>query len=211
MKAYTLFYDDVMPELPGAPLDLVLYNIKKTCAELYSQSLCGREWLAAVDTVASQPTYLVNTTDGVNFEYGQLTAVKYNGEPLEAKSQILLDREDFKWREQTGTIYAYTMEDYNHVRLVKVPQSAEVGALVLQIARSPIATGGGIDDEIYRLWSDEIAAGVKGKLMRMARKPYSNAQLSREYLSTFRAAIGSAAAWAAKGAGTGPLRSRSYG
>lgn len=211
MKAYTLFYDDVMPELPGAPLDLVLYHIKKACADFYTQSACGREHLVAFDTVANQPTYLVNTTDGVNFEFGQVISVKYNGVPLLPKSPMVLDREDFKWREQTGRIVSYTMEDFNHVRLVKVPDTAEVGAIAVEISRSPIATGGGIDDEIYRLYNDDIAAGVKARLMRISRKPYSNAGQARDYLRDYNNAVGSASAWAEKGAGAGPMRTRSYG
>lgn len=209
-KAFTAFYDEVMPELPGASPALVLKVIKDVCRDFHERSFCEQDTLP-IDLLTGVPSYALTITDPVNYELVQVLGVKYNDQPLDPASPLVLDREEFEWKTRAGSVRRYTMDDASTIRFVSVPQASETGTVQVQVAITPLEAGAGISDDIFRTWKYEIARGVIGRLQIMARKPWSDANMSEMNRHTYEQAIGGAALKMLKGHGAGPLRTRSYG
>ena len=218
MKAYTTLYDDVVPELPGAELGMVLHQIKRTCNDFYERTLYSREVLPGINVVANTATYTVAPSDAANFEVGKILEVRLvsaassNATPYKmlARTPEQLDIDMPDWDASTGAPKFYAQRAIDQVTLAYIPASASLAGLIVTIAKLPLYAGVGIDDAIYEKFSEALGYGVKGRMMRMPKKPWSNPTLATNYLAMFDNEVAGASAIAAKGFGRAPLRSRSY-
>lgn len=217
MTPYTALYDDVMPELPGADLAVVLHQIKRSCNDFYERSLYARETLPAIDIVQGTATYTPLPTDSTNFEIGKIIGARFNNGSaagparLQARSKHQLNVEIPNWDTRQGNPVYYTQSNISSLTLVYIPDAGYLGGLIVTIAKLPIYAGTGIDTDVFEKFSEAIGSGVKQRMMRMAKKPWSNPQMALEYGRFFDSEVSGAAAIAARSYGSAPLRSRSYG
>jgi hypothetical protein len=222
-KAYTLLLDDVMPEVRGCDVATALHIIKRTCRDFMDKAVCSRTLLPAMNTLNGVGTYAVVHNDAANFEVGQILLAEYNGKKIFPRTAEWLDDTQgvwerntgsspfYSWRTQTGFVRFYTQQSQASITLVAVPDCDTIGGLLLTVADSPIYTGGGIPDDVFNDWNEDIAAGALARLKRMSGKPWSDPAGAQDRQRQYQAAIGSANASASRAYGRAPLRSKAWG
>jgi hypothetical protein len=218
LKAYTTLLDDLMPELPGAETALVLHHIKRTCNDFYERSLYSQEVLVPMSVVAGTATYNIVSADPSNFECGKVLDVKLVDSTnsiaplkLSPRTPAQLNTEMPDWESQTGTPKFYTQRAIDQITLAYVPADSYASSLYVTMAKLPLYAGGGIDDFVYEKFAEALAAGVKGRLMRMSKKPWTDKVQAREYMAEFDREVAAAAVIVGKAYGRGKMRSRAYG
>lgn len=214
MKAYELFFDDVMPELPGAETALVLHHIKRMANDFYERSLYSREDLTPINVVANTATYSVASGAPTDFDVGKILTVRLNmgsahgPKPLPARSKQQLNIDMPDWSTSTGTPKFYLQDAIDSLTLAKIPDASYTGGLLVKIAKLPKYDGAGIDDHVWSKFSESMAQGVKARMMRIQKKPWSNPGLAADYMREYNVEVAAAAAIAAKDFGGAPLRTR---
>lgn len=223
MKAYALFLDDVLPELPGLTPELALHHIKRACNDFYSRSLCTRVQLPAIDVVTGTAAITLAHPSPLDFEIGKVLTIEYEGRALVPKTVEWMngntndwdrntgDQTTYSWRTQQGRPRFYVQASYNQLVLVAVPDHDTIGGLIVTVADQPVYSGAGIGDSIYGRFVDEISAGAKARLMSMPAKPWTNGTAAAAYKEQFEAGIGAAHAMASKGYNRATLRTRAWG
>src|SRR5471032_2035127 len=78
-------YDEVMPEIPGAPLPLALNAIRNSVIAFCNGSTVWRTWLDPIDVVANVNTYDVIVDSGTDLV--QLQSLKFDGRKLTARDE----------------------------------------------------------------------------------------------------------------------------
>lgn len=212
MTPYTAFYDDVMPELPGAETPLVLHHIKRTCNDWYERTTYMREDVFKTTTV-NVPTYTVAPQDTANFETGKVITVAYlrNGTDyaeLGGKTPAWLTANQSGWDTRQGRVTYFTQPAIDQVRLAMIPGESITNGLRITIAKLPLYGGAGIDDAVWEKFSETIAAGVKYRLMSMRRKPWTDPVRAAECRQMYESDLAAAAAIIASGFGRAPMRSK---
>jgi hypothetical protein len=212
VKTLASFYDHLLPELPGcttAMLDLHLL--------LWAREFCttGHVWRAdfdAVDLVADQPTYDLDASET------QSEAVKVIRLTVD---DILLYDELWSDDSQadTGPKYPaghppFTLSDTMlEITLLEdeIPTAAVTGGLEVYGSMRPKATATSLPDFFLQEHVEAMRMGVLSRLMRMAKKPWSNPALAQEYASQYQSLLQFAATNAQRGNTRAPLRVRKWG
>lgn len=216
MKAYSTLFDDVLPELPGADPAIVLHQIKRTVNDFYERSLFSRERIVA-NLVAGVATYVVGSSTPTDFDVGKVLDVRLNTgssagpQKMQPRTPQQLDIEMPNWDTQTGVPRYYTQSAIDTIVLVLIPNTSYVGGLIITISKLPTYAGIGYDDAVAEKFNEALGAGVKSRMMRMPKKPWSNPQLASQYGAFFDAEVGAAAIIAGRSYGRGRLRTRCYG
>lgn len=195
MKAWSLFYPDVLPELPGAPLPLLDHWLRNTAIEFCERTRALVVNLAAIDAVALQMAYPLVLP--ANTELVEIIDAWFSGQKITAKSGAFLNNKFTKWADETGTPDYYTQEDTANVLLVPAPAAAEVGAIVIKAALKPGIAATGIDDWLYSKYRMALCAGVKSKMMDQANVAWANPDRVAINLAQFESAIETATTAAA--------------
>lgn len=205
MKAWSLFYPDVLPELPGAPLPLVDHWLRNAAIEFCERSKAHVETLVPVDAVASQMAYVLPMpTDGAPVpvtlnELVEIVSVRFSGEKLTPRAPQFLDTKYDDWEAEVGTPADYTQADTENVLLVPAPADAAVGAIVVRAALKPTSTATGIADWLYSQYRQALCAGAKAKMMAMENQPWTRPDLVALNLGIFEEAISKATTSASDG------------
>lgn len=212
MKAFTLWYDDTMPELPGAEAALVANAIKRACIEFCERSQFHRQTLTAINVVSGTASYAL-TAPSAAYRICGVVEVQYDlttdQKELFPKTRDDLDAKlGLGWESLSGDVIYYLQDTINTVRLVRKPDEAITAGLVVRVAMAPDQAATEASDEIYNEFYDAIAAGAKYRLMLMPSKPWSNSQMAGFYRDRFESEIGAAQVRAARGYGRAPMRTR---
>lgn len=195
MATWESFFDDVMPEVPGALTPVVAHAIKRAAQEFFQRS---KVWKTDVTITAQAgvPNYVLDAGD-------QLSP----GEVISAQSlKIHLTDEDMEaaygndWRQATGPAIALFQTMPGSVRLYPAPD--ENGqAVVLSVSVYPSDEATGIPDDLAVRYRKGIASGALASLMLSSKKPYSDPNLGIDHRAKFEAAIGQAISDRASGFG----------
>jgi hypothetical protein len=176
-------YDEVMPELPGAPLPLVLNAIRNSVIAFCNGSDVWRAWLDPVNVIANQPTYDIEVPPGTDLV--TLLSVKHDGDLLTPRNEDDLDVWNPRWRTEPERPRYYMQQDQDTVTLAAVPKCGFTGGLLLSVSLQPERTAKSFPGWIYSQYWEGITAGAKARLMKMPGKPYSNPQAGAMYAMTF--------------------------
>lgn len=190
MKAWSLFYPDVLPELPGAPVAMIDHWLRNAAIEFCERSKAHVTDLAPVSAVADQMSYAIPLVTGT--ELVEINELWFSGERLTPKSPGFLSDQYADWTIEIGAPDYYTQQDAVNVLLVPAPDTAETDAIKIKASIKPGTAATGIDDMLFSKWRIPIGAGCKAKMMAMAGKPWSNPDNVILYLSQFEAAIAEA-------------------
>lgn len=172
MKAWSLFYPEVLPELPKVPVPLVDYWLRTAAIEFCERSKCHLVGLASLDSVANQGSYVIALA--ADTDLVELAAVRYQGETLDPVSPTFLETSYDDWESEVGCPEFYTQPDPSTVTLVPAPDASVAAAIRLRAAIKPGTAATGVDDWLFTKYHTQIAAGAKSKLMAMVSKPWSN-------------------------------------
>lgn len=191
MAAFTLWLDDVMPELPGCSQALALYHVKRACFDLMRRGALYRKTTGAID-VAANPGDITLPTGELAADQ-QLLAIKkawWQGKQLTPASLDEVEEEfGDAWQTLVGTPTYYLQQARNTVRLVPQLSTSAAASLRLSIVYGPSEAATSVADDVYDRYREPIAFGAKGRLMLMDKKPWSNAEKGAAYMGIFDAAI----------------------
>lgn len=190
MKAWSLFYPSVLPELPNVPFPMLDHWLRESAIEFCERTKAVVSTLDLVSAVANQMGYAVPLA--LNTDLVEIQDVWFSGEPLTPAGRRFLERTYSDWTTETGTPEHYTQDDMATVLLVPAPAAAATGAIKIRAAIKPGSAATGVDDGLFSTYRAALCAGTKAKLMLMADKPWSNPDRGAFYTGVFEGAIASA-------------------
>lgn len=199
MKAWSAFYPDVLPELPGAPDIVVDHWLRNAAIEFCERSRILIEDLDPESAVVGQGEY--DLVPDVGRDIVEVIDVSYNGVALRPRSVDYLENTyGGDWGARLGVPDCYTQLTADKLLLVPAPSAALTDAIKIKVALKPSATATGIDDWLFIKYRFGIAAGAKAKLMSMAGNvPWKSPDHVPWYQAQFDAAIADAIDRAKKG------------
>lgn len=177
--------NDVIPEVPGCTNEMAINALRNASIELYTKSWIYIQSCDEQNTVINQAEYDIDTFGG--YKVIGIVSVQYKDAALIPVGITSLNRSNLRWQDDVGTPTNYLSNDYTTVRLYRIPDA--VGALNITVALTPTKTSTGIDNFVYDLYSEQLAAGAKARLMLIPSKPFTDPNTSREYRAQFSSAI----------------------
>jgi hypothetical protein len=197
MKAWSTFYPDVLPELPGAPLPMVDHWLRNAVIEFCERSKALVADLDLINAVTGQPGYVLPAPTGTDMV--EVVGAWFSGKKITPKSPLYLDGKYEDWATETGTPDHYTQQAKDSILLVPMPEADAVGALKIKAAIKPSATSTGVDDWIFAQFRKAIAAGCKAGMMAMPSVEWANPDRVALNASLFEDAVTKATEAAANG------------
>lgn len=186
-KAWSDWFDEVLPDVPGCPQNVASNAIKNAAIEFCERGLAYIVDHPAVDGVADQSTYDWNPGAGLRIVRPE--TVWYDKKELTPKTRDELAAMYAYWPDEVGTPVYFVQDGLEQFILVPKPEADLVGAVRAKVTVRPDRTATTIDDAIWENYLEQIAYGAKAKLLKMQRKPWTNYPLGNEYLAKFNDAI----------------------
>lgn len=210
MLPFDVFLDDVMPDAPGADIDIVRYHVARAVNVFAHESRMLVHTLPAIDVSAGVATYALQS-DVPGLELAAIAAARFEGEPLGKATPRQLDANVRNWRTETGLVVRYTGGNSTSITLVAVPGDSSTGGLVVDTFVAPtVDSADGFDEALYRQYGDAIAAGALARLLRLQKKPWTNPQSAAAYAAQFNAGINTAKLRAEAAFAGAPTRTKAY-
>lgn len=213
--AFTSWYEDVLPYVPGCPEPVALQKIRQAAIDYCRQSRAWRYLsLGPIDPVASQQTYVIGTSAAL----GSLPAdvvvvhvyqVNYDGTPLEFVTPAAFRAKDDLWFSEVGTPEVVTSFEEGELSFYPIPESTGVDLIKCpEIALAPTQAAAGVDERIYQFARETIAKGARALILQIPKKPYSDPMLGMELWQQFELEAGGADLRASSGRGHARIRTR---
>lgn len=196
-KAWSVWYDEVLPDLPGCPQNVAGNAIKNAAIEF-----CERSFAYVVDhdpiaAVGGQSEYGWAPPTGTKVVRAE--HVWYDKKRLAPKTRDEIAGMHAYWPDWEGTPLYFVQEKLEKLILVPRPSAALANAIRAKVAVKPSRAAADIDDAIWEKYLEQIASGARAKLFAMQRKPWSDGKLAAYHLARFEEAIGGARLSAFKG------------
>lgn len=207
LKAYTSFYDEVLPDVPGCPQAVALNAIRNAAIEFCERS---KVWVIdhdPISAIANEPVYAFEPPNGA-VVCGVVTAW-FNGVEIDPTTQRDLESEYRNWPSLPGVPLRYLQQNSAELILFPYPSGALANALTMKVALKPSRASTSIDAWLFEQYLEAIAHGAKWKLMAMPKKPWSDGATAMYHKTAFDSAIDGAVLSAAKAFGKAKLRTRS--
>jgi len=208
MKAWSSWYADLLPQLPGCPDPLVDHELLRACQEFFDRSRAWQVVQLPIAVAANQTS--IDLTPG---DTGQ-DLVRIEGAWLDGKRIDISSPDDMDtafpddWQLHTGSISKLVQITPGTALLYPIPLSAAVTGLKLRLSVKPSDSATGIPDDMFVKYRDKLAAGARARLMLQAGEKWSNQNLGIMNAGIFEAAIGTANANAARSFSTGRISGR---
>lgn len=196
--AWTSFFDEVLPELPGAPLQALVKNAIRNAAIEF----CDRTWVYRVE---HEPLAAEANVPDYELEPPTKTAlVKVHRAWYEKKEIFPKTPQDLAglfshWPTAIGTPLYFTQRSPDVLLLVPMPSASLQDAITAEIAVKPTRASTGISTDLFEKYLEEIAYGAKARLFAMSKKPWSDVKLAAYNLAKFDECIGKVKVQAVKG------------
>lgn len=198
MKAWSYWFPDLMPHVPGCPQVLAKHELRRAAQAFFHQTRAWQIDKAAVPVVASQETVSLAPADA-DQELVRLESAWYDGKPLDPTTAEALDASYADdWRSHTGTPFAFFQLVPGEIRLYPLPMADATTGVTARLSVRPSETSTGLPDDMAIRFRDEIHVGAKARLMLYPGKPWSNPDLAGVYGMTFSDQVGAANARAAR-------------
>lgn len=208
MKAWSNWFTDLLPQLPGCPDPLIEHELRRACQEFFEGSRAWQVIQAPVAIAANQATLDMAPSDTAQ------ELVRVEGAWLDGKRLNVCGVGDMDaafsddWQTHTGTTSTLVQITPGTVLLYPIPVAASVTGLKLRQSVRPSETATGIPDDLYVKYREALATGAKARLMMQADKKWSRPDLGSVNATAFDAAINTAAIAAARSFSTGRIASR---
>ncbi|MCY1167131.1 hypothetical protein D9M73_70880 [compost metagenome] len=171
MKAWSEFYDSLLPDLPGCTPTMANVALRHAAREFCSKTLAWNEWRGPQDTSATSIEYdfdVASTED----------VVKLLGATLAGNDLLVLAQNDLPldWTTAPGCRSGIVTIDRRSFFVL--PQRDAGLAIRTWIALQPSKKGLGVPDALFAQYEEDICAGAKARLMLSPKKPYSDTGLA---------------------------------
>jgi hypothetical protein len=185
MADLTGWNDELYATLPGATADLIALQVIKILRDFSRQS---GAWIREESTniVAAQSEYDLSAASGTHAG----DAVFVWKVTVDQQRYGLSDVAPASGLSLTGS-FAYCTSP-GVIELVPTPTANSTNGLVASVAYMPTEDASTIDDVFVSQWYEHILNGVKGRMMGMPGKPFSNAQLAALHMRLYRGGISEA-------------------
>lgn len=205
MTALSEFYPLVLPEVVGCSKPVALNAIRFAVEQFHVRTLCKRENLAGIITVADTTEYaLVLPADYV---LHKMLHVHLDDEEITAIGMDDRDGIDPYWKTTTAQPVFYYLPNTENIGLFLTPDGTY--NVSCEAALKPSTTATTIDDWLFEQYRETIAAGAKYRLMGMLNQPWANAERAMVYVQEFNNGIGKAGFANNRGHGRAQKRTRS--
>lgn len=203
-KAFSAFYDDVMPELPGIRPNMVDAHLLRVARQFCDRTAAWHSDFGPIDSEADTLTYAI---------YGQVAKT-------EVVRVLSLTVDDVLWwlaREPDPDVETETQPRFqvhrppftlseNHGEITFTEQPA--GEISGVLAMRPSLTATNLPDVLYTEFLPAIKAGVLAQLLLMGGKPWTDRDMGAYYSGQYENHIGYAAQDAARGRTRALMRTR---
>lgn len=210
MKAWSSFFADLLPQLPGCPDPLIEHELLRACQTFFEKTRAWQETQALVAVSANQTTFAIAPSDGTQ-ELVRLEKAWLDSKPLGVVSAKFMDDEyGDDWRTHTGAVDRVVQVSPGTGIFYPIPLAASTVGLKLRLSVKPSDTATGIPDEQFAKHKDALACGALARLMAHAKKPWSDQNMAMVKAAVFEAAIGRANVDAARSFGSARVASRPH-
>lgn len=175
------FHDDLLPELPGIPTDLVTQHLRRTAIDFCNRTHAYIVTAAAVNIVAGTSTYnLVSPDTGTEVVAVHSAWIEEN--PLGMTTPTLLSTYHTYWPGDTADVPgSYFHTNDQTITLYPEPERSITGGLEMKLILRPTLAATSIVTWLGTRYYDALLSGTKSSLMAMGSKPWSNPDESRRY------------------------------
>ncbi|MBQ0917448.1 hypothetical protein KBW71_03265 [Hydrogenophaga aromaticivorans] len=160
MKLWVDFHPRVMPYVLGCPIPVVDTALIDAAREFCHKTLCWKQTELAY--VSGQTLFEFDMPFGT--ELVKVGRVRVNGKEYDIKTSDDLPED---WDSNTPDDKTLYQDNQLEYRIFPVPTAADEISMTLHL--KPSADGIGVDDEVFSMYSDAIAAGARAMLQRMPR------------------------------------------
>lgn len=190
MATWEQWYDEVVPDVPGAGLPLIKNAIKNAAIEFCQRTRVYRIEHPAISAVEDDGEY--DWAPGAGLKVVRAEIVWYEGKQLDPVTPADLQALYPQWTEETGPPVYFVQEMPETLVLVPKPNADAADAITARVSVKPSRAATSISDQLYELYLEQIAAGAKARLFAMQSKPWSNPQGAQRESGLFEDAIAQA-------------------
>jgi hypothetical protein len=207
MAAFSQFFDDVLPEVPGCPNALAEKHIKNACIDFITRTEILRKTVSALDHPGGASAMSLTSVDFVSAteKVVSVLAVWVNDKPLTVYSVEQIQEEWPNWMERIGEP-VYAVQEGTALWLVPSPAAALTNVIRVRVSYSPNESSTSLPDAVFEAYREQIAFGAKGRLLAIPKKPWSDPSIAGEYLRSYSRTIDAVAIKAGRGGRTAPMR-----
>lgn len=203
-KAFSTFYDHLLPELPGCATALVDLHLLQVARDFCNRTAAWREDFDSIDSVADTLAYDLFTPEAKT-ECVRLLSLTVNG--------------DLQWAlvappcEQDQPCYPADKPpfalnaDGDQITLTKQPS----GAIEISGAMRPTSAATSLPDFLYTEWLEAMRMGTLSRLMAMGRKHWTDREGAVFYAGEYAKKVTLAGTRAQNDNTRKPLRTRAWG
>ncbi len=177
---FTEWYQDILPEVPGANAELCLHHIRRTLIEFCEETQSLQEIRDDIVSISGESDYTIESATPLVYDFINLISVHYDGQILQPTNEPELDSNRNEWYVLEGTPFAYYRSNLSTLRLFPIPIDDD-DVIRIRFAVAPTASSTSIDTDFFKEYRSGIAAGVLARLLRMNKKPWTDLQLSAFY------------------------------
>lgn len=199
MKAWSYWFPDLLPLVPGVPNLLAKQELLRAAQAFFAATKSWKVIEAARPVTAGTST-IDATPLNTGMEMVEIRNVNYDGKDLELMSlEGVRAKYGEGWETRTGTPGTAVIITPASYRLFPIPdQDATTGA-VHTIAVSPSDSATGVQDDLAVMFRDAILAGAVARLKIKSGMPWSDPAGAASYGAAFDSACGVGQIKAARG------------
>jgi len=199
---------DISLEAPSAPDPLITKYFIESARDFCRRTRYWREDLDPIDFAVDVNEYdLFTPVSGTEIIDVVTAALAANSQPLIRGTPRNISYS----ATVSGDPTSFALPSKNLMRLGPTPSAALTGALNVRVSLQPTQKAVSISDRLMSDYGDKINYGTLSRLLRMPKKPWSNASMAGFYLAEYENSIPVATAMAEDEYTKGVVRTVRYG
>lgn len=208
MKAWSDWFPDLLPQLPGCPDPLVEHELRSACQEFFTRTRAWKVIEPPVAIAAGKTTVAIAPSDAEQ-ELVRLDGAWLDGKRLGVEGAGAMDNAfSDDWTKHTGATLRLVQVVPGEAMLHPVPLAASVTGLALRLSVKPSEVSTGLPDDLFSKYKSALSSGALSRLMLQAGMPWASPNLGAFHSGRFESAINTATIDAARSFGTGRISSR---
>lgn len=188
MKALSLFYPYILPDVIGCPNPLVDNALRIVAREFCQKTRAIREWSSPLTATGAFSIFDFDIPTGQELVKALRAVVNDEDVTVVAYAELPSD-----WQAANPANLGEKVVQLDQTTYQVFPAPAAGDVITMQIATKPTIDAATLHDDLLSRYADEIAAGVKARLMVSAGNAWSNVPLAGVFKAQFNAAMNSAA------------------
>lgn len=203
-KAFSVFYDHLLPELPGCTTAMLDLHLLQVARDFCNRSSAWRDAYPAIDSQAATLDYFLDTPESRS-ECVRVLTLTVNSELLWSA----VDPHDYQCRPRfPADCPPFSLNgDGDTITLDCQPS----GSIEIVGSMRPAGNATSLPDLLYTDYLEAMRTGTLARLMAMGRKHWTDREGAAFYASEYGKKVDFAASKARNGNTRKPLRTRAWG